>query len=130
MAIVSFKQSGDFRKTIKFLNAVSGGDYIEKVLKHYGEVGLAALKEATPVDTGKTRDSWSYQIYHDDSTVKIEWDNNNMAGKSNVPIVVLLQYGHASKNKGWVEGRDFINPAIQPVFDKIAEQVWKEVTSA
>lgn len=129
-AIVTFKHSGDFKKTTKFLNYVSGGDYIENVLKQYAEKGLHALQDATPVDTGKTRDSWSYVIEHTKDYVKIEWHNDNIAYPSNVPVVILITNGHATKDKGWVQGRDFISPVLQPIFDDIAEKVWREVVNA
>lgn len=129
-SVITFKHTGSFKKTTKFLNKVSGGDYIEDVLKQYAEEGLRALKDATPVDSGKTRNSWSYRIEHTADHVKIEWLNDNIAEPTNVPVVILLVYGHATKDKGWIQGIDFVNPAIQPVFDKISEKVWKEVVNA
>ena len=87
---------------------------------------MAALKEATPFDTGNTRDSWYYEVIKDDGNVKISFNNKNI--QNGVPIAIILQYGHATKNGGWVEGRDYINPAIQPIFDGIATKAWKEVT--
>ncbi len=92
----------------------------------YGAAGVKALSAATPVDTGKTAGSWSYEIIQKNQSVEIIWNNSNI--QNGVPIAVILQYGHATKSGGWVQGRDYINPAIQPIFDQIAEEAWKEVT--
>ena len=96
-------------------------------LDSYGKLGVIALAMNTPVDTGKTASSWSYEIRQDGGNVQIIWKNSNTT-KTGIPIVILLQYGHGTRNGGYVKGRDFINPAIQPVFDEIAENVWKELT--
>ena len=94
-------------------------------LDKYGREGVAALASATPVRTGKTAVSWKYEIINKNGTVRIIWKNTNI--QNGVPIAVILQYGHATRNGGWVQGRDYINPAIQPVFDKIANEAWREV---
>ncbi len=94
-------------------------------LDKYGREGVAALASATPVRTGKTAASWKYEIVNKNGTVRIIWKNTNI--QNGVPIAVILQYGHATRNGGWVQGRDYINPAIQPVFDKIANEAWREV---
>ena len=123
--MISFRQKGDFSKLTRFLEkakeTVKIGD-----LDHYGREGVAALSSATPVDTGLTASSWYYEIKHDKGSVKISFNNSNV--QKGVPIAIILQYGHATGNGGWVEGRDYINPAIQPIFDKIANDAWKEVT--
>lgn len=125
--MITFKHKGDFKKLTGFLekakNLVRIGD-----LDKYGREGVAALAAATPVDSGKTASSWSYEIVHKEGTVSINFTNSNI--QNGVPIAVILQYGHGTNNGGWVQGRDYINPAIQPVFDKIANNAWKEVTKS
>lgn len=123
--MISFRQKGDFSKLTRFLEkakeAVKLGD-----LDRYGQEGVAALASATPVDSGLTANSWYYEITHEKGSATISFYNSNI--NKGVPIAIILQYGHGTRNGGWVEGRDYINPAIQPVFDKIAENAWKEVT--
>lgn len=94
-------------------------------LDKYGKEGVAALSAATPVDSGETANSWTYKIEKKNGKVTIGFHNTNI--QNGAPIAILLQYGHGTKNGGWVEGRDYINPAIQPIFDKIADSAWKEV---
>ena len=123
--MISFRQKGDFSKLTRFLEkskeAVKIGD-----LDRYGREGVAALASATPVDSGLTANSWYYEIKRENGSVTISFHNSNI--QNGVPIAVILQYGHGTRNGGWVEGRDYINPAIQPVFDKIANDAWEEVT--
>ncbi len=123
--MISFRQKGDFSKLTRFLErakeAVKLGD-----LDRYGREGVAALASATPVDSGLTASSWYYKIEHEKGSAAITFHNSNI--NKGVPIAIILQYGHGTRNGGWVEGRDYINPAIQPIFDKIAEDAWKEVT--
>ena len=95
-------------------------------LDKYGREGVAALSSATPVDTGLTADSWYYKVEHANGSASINFYNSNI--QNGVPIAIILQYGHGTGNGGWVQGRDYINPAIQPIFDKIAENAWREVT--
>ena len=90
-------------------------------------MGVSALESATPVDSGLTASSWDYEIHQSRNSAKIVWTNSNI--NQGVPIAIILQYGHGTRNGGYVQGRDYINPAIKPVFDRIAEGVWKEVTS-
>ncbi len=123
--MITFRQSGDFSKTIKFLERAKQIVHIGD-LDRYGRAGVAALKSATPVDTGLTADSWYYEIKNKNGSVEISFNNSNI--QNGVPIAIILQYGHATRNGGWVQGRDYINPAIQPIFDKIADEAWKEVT--
>lgn len=126
--MITFKQRGNFNKTEKFLKKSLGNDYT-KVLDRYGKQGVEALSAATPIDSGVTASSWYYEIIQNESkgTVSVVWKNSNV--NKGVNIAVILQYGHATRGKGWVEGRDYINPALRPIFDKMAEAAWKEVTS-
>lgn len=123
--MISFRQKGDFSKLTSFLekakNAVKLGD-----LDKYGREGVAALASATPVDSGTTANSWYYEIENKNGSAVISFNNSNI--QNGVPIAIILQYGHGTGTGGWVEGRDYINPAIQPIFDKIAENAWREVT--
>lgn len=123
---IVFVQHGDFSKTSKFFERCKNLFHLG-VLDRFGREGVAALSMATPVDTGKTAASWRYQITNNKNELKIEWLNDNTT-KDGIPIVVLIQYGHGTGNGGYVVGRDFINPAIKPIFDKIADALWKEVT--
>lgn len=125
--MISFKHTGDFSKTTKFLERAKRGDYL-KVLDKYGKEGVKALSSATPVDSGTTANSWSYKIEKGNSSAKISFLNSNV--NKGVPIAIILQYGHGTRNGGYVQGRDYINPAIQPIFDRIAYEAWKEVTKA
>lgn len=123
--MIVISQKGDFSKLSSFLErakeVVKLGD-----LDRYGREGVSALSAATPKDSGLTASSWYYEITRENGSVSISFHNSNI--NKGVNIAVILQYGHGTRNGGWVEGRDYINPAIQPVFDKIAEDAWKEVT--
>ena len=123
--MISFRQKGDFSKLTSFLEkakeAVKLGD-----LDKYGREGVAALASATPIDSGLTADSWYYKITNKNGSASITFYNSNI--QNGCTIAIILQYGHGTKNGGWVEGRDYINPAIQPIFDEIAENAWREVT--
>lgn len=123
--MISFRQKGDFSKTMQFLVKAKKGVKLSDLDK-YGREGVAALASATPVDTGETANSWYYEIVHENGTITITFNNSHI--QNGVPIAVILQYGHGTGTGGWVEGRDYINPAIQPLFDKIAENAWREVT--
>ena len=96
------------------------------ILDKYGREGVAALASATPIDSGETANSWFYEISHDNGSATIAFCNSHI--NQGVPIAIILQYGHGTGTGGWVEGRDYINPAIQPIFDKIVEEAWREVT--
>ncbi len=120
--MITFKQKGDFKKLEKYLK--TRGDNHQSIFDKYGAKGVEALKEATPVETGKTAASWYYTIEKNASGIKIIWSNSNF--NKGVPIAIVLQYGHGTGTGGWVEGRDYINPAIQPIFDEMAEEIWKE----
>lgn len=125
--MVIVKQKGDFSKTEKFLNSISKKQYYRNLQK-YAEQGVAALASATPIDSGTTANSWDYEIRQTKNSVSIYWTNSNV--NKGVPIAIIIQYGHGTRNGGYVQGRDYINPAMRPIFDKIAENVWKEVTSS
>ena len=123
--MISFRQKGDFSKLTKYLEKVKEG-FDVGILDKYGQAGVRALASATPVDTGLTANSWYYKIEKSKGSVSISFHNSNI--QNGVPIAVILQYGHGTKNGGWVQGRDYINPAIRPIFDAIVEDAWKEVT--
>ena len=123
--MITFRQKGDFSKLTRYLERVNKAAKISDLDK-YGREGVAALASATPVDTGKTASSWNYKIEHKNGSIAIVFNNTNV--NEGVPIAIILQYGHGTRNGGWVEGRDYINPAIQPIFDKITENAWREVT--
>ena len=125
--MISFRQKGDFSKLNRFLERAKNLVHLSD-LDRYGREGVAALASATPVDTGKTAASWYYDIKINKESASITFNNSNI--QNGVPIAIILQYGHGTRNGGWVEGRDYINPVIQPIFDKIAEETWKEVTKA
>ena len=115
---------GDFKKTTSFLNRIRKLDF-ESALIKYAEEGVKALSDAAPKVTGKTAASWDYEIVRNPGTVSIFWTNDNF--NDGVPIAVILDYGHGTANGGFVQGRHYISPAIQPVFDHIADAAWKEV---
>lgn len=123
--MISFKQKGNFNKTEKFLKKSFGRNYIG-VLEKYGQQGVAALSAATPLDSGLTATSWNYEIIQNKSSISIIWNNTNI--NKGVNIAIILQYGHGTQHGGYVSGRDYINPALKPIFDKMADAAWKEVT--
>lgn len=124
MAIV-FKHKGDLRKTRNFLQSMTQQPYLN-ILDKYGVLGVRALSEATPKDTGVTAGSWGYRVEKNREGVRIVWTNTN--SNDGVCIALLLQYGHGTKNCGYVEGVDYINPAMRPIFEKMAAEAWSEVT--
>lgn len=123
--MITFRQKGDFSKATRFLErakeVVRLGD-----LDRYGREGVAALASATPVETGLTANSWRYEIVNKKGIIEISFNNSNI--QNGVPIAIILQYGHGTRNGGWVQGRDYINPAIRPIFDRIANDMWREVS--
>lgn len=123
--MITFQAKGKYRKTRKFLENAEKMDIVN-ILAKYGAEGVAALAANTPLDSGETASSWGYEIDHGPGHARIYWTNSNI--NQGVNIAIILQYGHGTGTGGWVEGRDYINPAIQPIFDKIAEKAWKEVT--
>lgn len=124
-AVIKFEHKGNFNKTELFLRRIRYREQYKKLDK-LAQKGVNALAHATPIDTGKTASSWGYEIHTSGSTVSIVWTNSNM--NNGVNIALLLQYGHGTRNGGYVKGRDYINPVMQPIFDEILEEVWKEVT--
>lgn len=124
--MISFRQQGDFSKLTRYFERVKNAVRLG-ILDKYGKEGVSALSSATPVETGRTASSWEYKIEHTGSGAAIVFYNSHV--NKGVQIAIILQYGHGTGTGGWVEGRDYINPAIQPIFDKLAEDVWKEVTS-
>ena len=123
--MISFRHKGDFSKLTSFLEKAKQTVRLSD-LDRYGQEGVAALASATPVDSGLTANSWSYKIENKSGSVTISFHNSNI--QNGVPIAVIIQYGHGTNNGDWVQGRDYINPAIQPIFDKIANNAWREVT--
>lgn len=123
---IRVKHRGNFNKTEKFFKKAQKDEFFDR-LDRYARMGVSALESATPVDSGLTASSWDYEIHQSRNSAKIVWTNSNI--NQGVPIAIILQYGHGTRNGGYVQGRDYINPAIKPVFDRIAEGVWKEVTS-
>ena len=124
--MITFKHHGNFNKTKRFFKRASEAKYLQS-LERYGQEGVAALAAATPVESGETARSWYYEIQRSGNSFSIHWANSHV--NDGVNIAVILQYGHGTGTGGYVAGRDYINPAIRPVFDKIAENAWKEVTS-
>lgn len=128
MAVITLKVHGDFKKTNKFLDAMMRKVYL-KVLDVQGKRGVAALQSATPVDTGLTAASWDYHIEEGNGWARIVWTNSNET-RDGDPIALLLQYGHGTGTGGYVQGRDYINPAVRPVFDDIARVAWEAVVNS
>ena len=122
--MISFSHKGDFSKLTGFLERAKGIVHLS-ALDRYGRRGVSALASATPVESGETAASWSYEIQNGDGTAAITFKNSHIV--DGVPIAIILQYGHGTGTGGWVEGRDYINPAIQPIFDEIVEEAWMEV---
>jgi len=122
--MISFKHRGNFRNTERFLRR--NRSRVLPILDKYGQQGVSELAAATPKDTGKTASSWHYEVTTTKSGYSVRWYNTNMV--SGTPIVILIQYGHGTKGGRFVAGRDFINPVIVPIFDNLAEEMWKEVT--
>ena len=123
--MISFRQKGDFSKLTRYLERAKEAAKIG-ILDKYGKEGVAALASATPTETGKTANSWYYEVENQNGSAKITFNNSNI--NKGVPIAIILQYGHGTGTGGWVQGRDYINPAVQPLFDRLAEEAWKEVT--
>lgn len=123
--MITFRHKGDFKKASRYLEKIRQAIHMG-ILDKYGREGVAALSSATPLDSGLTASSWSYEIQNGRGTASIIFTNSNI--NDGVPIAVILQYGHGTGTGGWVQGRDYINPAIQPVFDRIVNEAWREVT--
>ena len=123
--MISFRQKGDFSKATRWFENLKQIAHLS-ILDKYGKEGVAALASATPKDSGLTANSWGYTIERSSGSAKIIFENSNV--NKGVNIAIILQYGHGTGTGGWVEGRDYINPGIQPIFDRIAEESWEEVT--
>lgn len=123
--MISFRQKGDFSKLTRYFERVKKTARLS-ILDKYGREGVAALSSATPVDSGETASSWYYEVINENGSAAISFYNSNV--NQGVPIAIILQYGHGTGTGGWVEGKDYINPAIQPIFDEIVDAAWKEVT--
>lgn len=123
--IINVTQRGSFRNTEKFLTTVPHYK-IEEIMNKYGKEGVLALSQATPIDSSRTANSWSYQIVLRRGYASLRFFNSNRQNGSNVAI--LIQYGHATRNGGFVWGRDYVNPAIQPIFERLSKEIWREVT--
>ena len=126
-SLIRITTKGDFNNTFRFLNKMRKFQ-INKILEKYGQMGVEALRSATPIDSGKTAESWGYEISVGKEGATIHWTNTNQ--NKGVYIAVILQYGHGTGTGGYVQGVDYINPAIRPVFDKIAEEAWMEVVNS
>lgn len=125
---INFSHKGNFNHLENFLaKAIHIRPVVKAILDKYGKKGVEALREATPKDTGKTSESWEYEIVEEKGAMKIVWHNTNIANDW-VPVAILLQYGHATGNGGYVQGIDYINPAIQSIFKNLADEAWKEVS--
>lgn len=124
--MISFRHKGNFKRTERLLKKSLGRDY-RSVLDKYAQQGVEALSRATPKESGETAFSWHYEIIQNESSLSVVWNNSNV--NKGVNIAIILQYGHGTRNGGYVRGRDYINPALRPIFDKLAEAAWKEVIS-
>ncbi|NLB48798.1 MAG: HK97 gp10 family phage protein [Erysipelotrichia bacterium] len=123
--MISFHHKGDFNKTFKFFKRISRHN-LRRTLEKYGQRGVVALENATPKDTGLTSRSWSYEIEMDNNSTTIHWSNSNI--QKGVSIAILIQYGHGTQHGGYIQGYDYINPALRPVFEEMVEEIWREVT--
>lgn len=124
--MIRLKSKGNYDKTEKFLKENKDVRKLVTIMEKYGREGISALSANTPVDSGETASSWTYEIVQNGQSISLVF-NNSSTTKTGIPIAILLQYGHGNGRGGYVQGRDFINPAIQPVFDKLAEEAWREV---
>ena len=123
--MISFRHKGDLSKLTRRLERLKEVTRLG-ILDKYGREGVAALASATPKESGETANSWYYEIVRTKNSVSLRFMNSNV--QNGVPIAIIIQYGHGTGTGGWVQGRDYINPAVQPIFDRIANDVWREVT--
>lgn len=126
--MISFEVTGSFDKTTAFLKKVSKPNNLFASLTANAQMGVSALIQGTPTDSGLAADSWGFEVSSSRGLHTITWTNKDI--ENGFPVAIMLQYGHGTGTGGYVQGRDYINPAMKPVFDKIADQVWKAVTSA
>ena len=122
--MITVESKGNFDNTEKLLKRIKSRDYL-KVLDKFGQRGVTALSGATPTRSGKTASSWDYEVLVSGGSVTLQWTNSNI--NNGVSIAIILQYGHGTRNGGYVVGRDYINPAMRPLFDKMADEAWKAV---
>lgn len=125
--MIRVKHKGDFSKVNRYLAKVKKAVKVSDLDK-FGREGVAVLASVTPVNTGLTANSWYYEIEQKNGSSTIRFCNSNV--QNGVLVAIILQYGHGTRNGGWVEGRDYINPAVQPIFDEIVNKAWREVTKA
>jgi len=123
--MLSVSSSGSFKKLEKYLDKGQNGS-LPSIFDRYGKQGVIALSSGTPLESGETASSWGYQIRKGKSRTTLVWTNDHVENQIN--IAIILQYGHGTRTGGWVEGRDYINPAMRPVFDEMAQRIWEEVT--
>lgn len=126
--MIKIRCRGTYDKTEKFLKEGKDINELRQIMEKYGREGVAALSANTPIDTGETASSWFFEVIQDSDGISLVF-NNSSTTKTGIPIAILLQYGHGNGKGGYVQGRDFINPAIQPIFDRLATEAWKEVTT-
>lgn len=125
--MITIEHKGNFEKTTAFLNKMKKRN-VKSILDKYGKRGVELLAASTPTDTGKTAESWDYDIIVQRDRYEITWTNSNV--NNGVNIAMILQYGHGTRQGGYVQGRDYINPVTQQVFDEMANELWGEVTSS
>jgi hypothetical protein len=125
--LVTIHTGGSFSNLESFLKRAKNQDFL-RGLERYGSIGVAALASATPVESSKTANSWYYEIIQKQGSFTIQWLNSNVEDPGRIPVAILIQYGHGTGNGGFIQGRDFINPATRPIFDQIAADIRKEVT--
>lgn len=125
--MINIKSKGDFGNTIRFLKKASNHSEITALFSKYGEQGVTALQNATPVDSGKTARSWYYEILDERGSVTLTFYNSNV--NQNVNVAILIQYGHGTRNGAWINGTDYINPALKPIFDAILQAIQREVVN-
>jgi hypothetical protein len=127
--MVSLSSSGSFKKTEQFLKAMTKlPSTISSVMHQCGKEGVEALKNETPRDSGRVASSWDYEVFIKDGRYSLTWTNNDI--EEGFPVAIMLQYGYATGTGGYVQGVDYINPTLRPIFDRIRDKVWKAVTSA
>jgi hypothetical protein len=126
--VIKVTSRGSFDKSLAFLQRMKTREYLRALGPKYGPMGVAALQNATPKETGDTATSWYYEVVDRPGYYSIHWLNSHIEDPGQIPVAVLIQYGHATGNGGYVQGVDYINPAMQPIFDQIAADMWKEVT--
>ncbi len=125
--MIKIRTKGNYDDTEKFLKNNKDAKRLRKIMEKYGREGVSALSAMTPINTGETASSWTYEIVEDSDSISLVF-NNSETTVTGIPIIILLQYGHGNGRGGYVQGRDIVNPAIQPIFDKLAEEAWREVS--